>query len=414
MVIKVVAKSTLFQVLTRIFTSGMGFLITIIIARNFGVLGYGDFTKITAFVGLFYLLADFGLNAFYLQEDKEDKRFSSLLLFRLILSLALFIIASILGFILPFSKTLDGDFLNPIRVGIIIFSLSIVNQAIHYSFSSLFQKYHRYNFLFYSSIVGSLITLLIVFFAVNVLKSLEVTLFGFVLGSSLTNLIGFYLIKDKIEINKIDYKFILNLIRTSFPFGLMLFFNLVYFRFDIILISIFKTTNDVGIYGFSYKFFDFLVALPLFLSNALYPFLLSWEKNNRRFFDQIKKSIFVYFILSLIVVFISWFMAPLIVIVKKDFELSILPFRILILSLPIFFLTNFFQWILIVLKQQMYLLKIYFVAAIINIILNIIFIPYYGYLASAIITGVSEGLVLLLLSFKMFSVRKNIHNQTRI
>ena len=60
-----VAKNTFYQLVARSATSFIGFLITLIIARHYGVLGYGDFTKITSYVALFYLVIDFGLNAFF-------------------------------------------------------------------------------------------------------------------------------------------------------------------------------------------------------------------------------------------------------------------------------------------------------------------------------------------------------------
>ncbi len=50
---------------------------------------------------------------------------------------------------------------------------------------------------------------------------------------------------------------------------------------------------------------------------------------------------------------------------------------------------------------------IYGVAMAVNVVLNIAFVPQFGYIAAAIITGVSEGVVLLLLgiSIKGFSPR---------
>ena len=51
--------------------------ITILIARAFGTGGYGDFVKITTFVAFFYLLADFGFNAIFLQRSKVPASNSS-------------------------------------------------------------------------------------------------------------------------------------------------------------------------------------------------------------------------------------------------------------------------------------------------------------------------------------------------
>jgi O-antigen/teichoic acid export membrane protein len=107
----------------------------------------------------------------------------------------------------------------------------------------------------------------------------------------------------------------------------------------------------------------------------------------------------------------AWFLAPLIAIVKKDFIPSIFIFRILLLSLPVFFLTNILQWILIAKNKKVYLLKIYLIAALLNVLLNLFFIPKYSYIAAAIITGISEGLILILLFIKFLSLKSQ---ETRI
>lgn len=414
MTIQKIAVNTLYQTFTRIVTSGVGFLITILIAKNFGTLGYGDFTKITAIVGIFYLAIDFGLNAFYLQRDEKENRFFTLLSFRVLLGVFLALFVSLISVLLPFSENPTAGFSSTVKLGIIIFSFSILGQAIILSASAIFQKYLQYHFLLIASLLGSIVSLFLVYIAINFSLGLYFVLGGLVIGGLLTGFTSLIFIKRSLYSLTFDKKFILNLLKESTPFGLMLLFNFIYFRTDTILLSVFRPTEEVGIYGLSYKFFDFLVALPLFLSNAIYPSLLSWQKNHRILFQNLKKFIFVFLVLSILTLSISWVMAPFISLVKKDFIPSILSFKILILSLPFFFLTNLFQWTLIVLKKQKFLLSAYLVAAILNIILNIIFIPFYGYIASAIITGVSEGFVLLLLIFQIILLRKNMQKGVRI
>jgi O-antigen/teichoic acid export membrane protein len=185
----------------------------------------------------------------------------------------------------------------------------------------------------------------------------------------------------------------------------MLFFNLVYFRIDIIILSLFKSTIDVALYGYAYKYFEFLLAIPLFLSNAIYPLLLQTLKNLRKYYEISQKYLLIFFLFSIAIAIPAWIFAPFIAIVKKDFIPSVLVFKILLLSLPVFFLTNILQWILITRNKKAYLLKIYILAAIINMLLNLLFIPKYSYIASAIITGVSEALILILLFYKFTALK---------
>ena len=397
---KIILKNTTYQALTRLITSGAGFLITLLIARSFGGLGYGEFTKVTAFVSFFYLIADFGLNAIYIKKDDEGKHFRDLFYLRFLISIILIITVNAIALVLPYNKNLDSGFSDITRLGIFIFSFSILFQSIVYSCSAVFQKKLKYDFLMISSGFGAFLTLFLILINVYLFKSIINIYFAFIMGGFLTAVISVIGTKNKILPVSLDFNFVKNLLKETLPIGLMLIFNLIYFRIDIFLLSVFRSTTDVGIYGLSYKFFDFLIALPLFLSNSIYPMLLRKRENKNAFFQIVKKYFIFSLVFSLLLILIFWFASPLFTFIKKDFIASVLPFRIFLLSLPIFFTTSILQWALIAQNNQKFLMYVYLFCAFLNIILNIIFIPHWGYIASAIITGISEFVVFIFLVLK--------------
>lgn len=403
----VIAKNTLFQLIARIATSSAAFITTIAIARYYGTSGYGDFTKITAFVGLFYLLADFGLNALYLQEDQKVEKFRSFLYGRILISIFLVLVVNSISFLLPYNEHLGLGFSPMLRFGIFLFSLTLITYSVITTASAVYQKKLRYADFMTANILGSIITLVSVLTFIFFSLPLSVVFVGFVLGAITTTYFSLVFTKEKIVPVVMDTLFLKKLFVKSIPLGLMLIFNVIYFRADIIILSLLKSSADVGIYGLAYKFFDFFIALPLFLSNSLYPLLLK-HKDNNVVFERLVRKYFVVFIgLSFLIVIPSWFFSPLFSFIKSDFILSVLPFRILLLSVPFFFATNFLQWVLITKQKQGYLLKVYFVTTVLNIVLNIIFIPLASYMASAIITGVLEAVVFVLLMLKIFRLQKS-------
>jgi len=397
----IVAKNTLYQAIARLGTSFIGFLITIIIARNFGVFGYGDFTKITSFVTLFYLILDFGLNAVYLLENKS--KYKEFFYFRLLTSAILFLGINLFTFFLPYNSYLGTGFSEGVKYGIFVFSLCIFSQSIILTTSSIFQKKLNYFSYMIALIVGALINISLVLLFSFLNYSLNFILFSFVLGSLATAFLLIKLSAEKIFPIAFDIKFSKELLFKAMPIGLMLIFNLIYFKVDIILLSIFVSSKDVGVYGLAYRFFDFLIALPLFLSNSIYPLLLIKKKDD--FFNFSKKYFFIFTILSLIVMVPFWFISPLFGLIKSDFLISIVPFRILLLSLPFFFTTSLMQWVLIALKKQKYLMYVYFLSTVLNIALNVLFIPKYSYIASSWITVFSEMLVFVFLLGKILQLR---------
>jgi len=264
------------------------------------------------------------------------------------------------------------------------------------------------------NIIGSFVTLLLVLLYILLHLNLNFIISALVGGSLISSLLMLFWTKQNFLPLSFNTKFFKELLRESLPLGLMLFFNLVYFRSDIFLLSFMKSTSDVGIYGLSFKFFDFLIALPLFLSNSLYPVLLENLKNPRKFNIFVKNYLFVYILSSFILIIPFWFFSPFFEIIKEDFAPAIVPFRILLLSLPVFFITSFLQWVLIAKRQQKYLMIIYMFSFVLSVFLNFIFIPYGSYIASAIITGVSELLVLVLIVIRIYSIEKNLQRQHRI
>jgi O-antigen/teichoic acid export membrane protein len=404
-----IAKNTFYQILARACTSFIGFLITIIIARKFGVLGYGDFVKVTSFIALFYLVLDFGLNAFFLQYEKAN--FKNLFYLRIFISFIVFASLNLIALVLPYNAVLNSGFSESIRTGIFIFSFSIFSQSIIVSTSAIFQKTNNYFPYMMGIVIGAIanLTLVLIFAFLN--YSIFLILFAFVASSFISALLLLKLTRESISPNVFDRQFAKEIFIKSLPIGLMLIFNLIYFRADMFLLSLFSSTKAVGIYGLSYKFFDFLIALPLFLSNAIYPFLIK-AKNEKLHFFNLARSYFIIFLLTSVVIIIPfWFASPLFTLIKSDFALSIVPFRILLLSLPFFFTTSFLQWVLITLEKQKYLMYVYLISTIINILLNIIFIPQFSYIACATITLVSEGLVFVFLVWKVASIRALLAEQ---
>lgn len=406
---KHVFKNALFQLFAKLATSATTFFITLIVARNLGAAGYGDFTKVVVYVSLFYMVVDFGLNAIYLQ-DKKTFSFQTLFSTRVFIGLLLVIVANMVLVALPYNQTAGSGFSDVVKLGIFIFSFTILTQSLVSSASAVFQDKRRYQDLFVATLVGSAATILLVAGQLLGTFSLSSVFGAMTIGALGTALFALFLAQE--DLGKISLANSKSLIIKSTPLGLMILFNLVYFRADVLLLSAYKTSFDVGVYGLAYRFFDFLVALPLFLSNALYPTLLEHAKNKRKINEIIKRYLVWATIISLGIIIISWFASPYFVLLKSDFVYATPVFRILLLSLPLFFYTSILQWGLIALRQQRYLLATYVVAGLLNIALNLVFIGKYSYTASAVITGVCEAVVLILLIAKAYICTKNIQNES--
>ncbi len=407
-----VAWNTTAQIAGKLISAGATLLGSLLIARRFGVIAYGDFTKVITFIAPFYLVADFGLNAIFLQKqslrtgkkiDTSDD-WSTLVTLRIAGSvLLLFIALGVLSF-LPQGN--NQGYTPLVRLGIILFVPTILFQSLLTTANALFQKHLRYDLSAVATSIGVSLGTLFVWIvtivfsdALGVIASIGALGIGSFIAMTLA-----YMLSRRFASRIVFQSFskhILPFFVDAFPLGLTLLFNLVYFRIDSFILTLTRSTQEVGIYGLAYKFFEFPLAIPTFFMNAAYPLLLQTvQKNNDHTHHRLPALVIqsgrILFVSSLLAVLFFWFLSPFVSWVRPEFQASVAPLRVLSLGLPFFFLTSVTMWTLVAYKKQAMLLGIYGVSMLGNILANIIFIPTYGYMAAAWITVISELCVLSL------------------
>lgn len=409
-----VAWNTLSQLLGKVVGSGVMLLVSILIAREFGAPGYGDFTKITTFVAFFYLLVDFGLNAVYLQRQTENNKqktvngnadWTTLLGMRVVGGAVLMFIAIAVLSFLPQGET--QGYTGLVRLGIILFIPTILIQGLIVSANAIFQKRLRYDLATLALTVGNIIIVGLVWVAVYGLSS-RVGVIGvttsLLLGLCVTAIVSLFFVRQTegpIRIS-FDRRVGKALFVAALPLGLTLLFNQVYFRIDSFVLALTRSTSEVGFYGLAYKMFELPIVIPTFFMNSVYPFLLAKQMTQdvgRRTYEMktlLKKSFVVLSLTSVVLSLALWFAAPLLVYIRPEFAESIPLLRILTLGLPFFFLSSLVMWALIALGRQMALAGIYGSLMVITIVLDILIIPKFGAIGAAWITVGSEALVLII------------------
>lgn len=404
------------QIIGKAVTASITLLITVIIGRSLGPAGYGDFTKIFVFVGYFYTLADFGLNAIYIKIVKEDEvaHLKPLLGLRLIIGTTLALVAAIIGFFLPYDPILLTGFSPLIKVGIAIASITIITQALYTTANAFYQKILRYDLSAISAVISYVFVLITAVLVSLTAKSLIGYTIAYPIGGLILVIAAFFLISRRtktIPLPTFNKKEFINLIKPAWPLGLALLFNLIYFRIDVLILANSRPSSEVGLYGLAYQFFESALAIPIFFSNAIYPVLSAqYQKNRDEFKKAAKNWFFILFVTSLIAstaIFAVSFFIP--IIFKPSFAGSVPSLQILALGLPFFFISALLWHLVIIFDKQKYLTIIYAFGALFNIIANLIFIPQGGYIAASIITVVSEGLITLLLAIAV--VNSNIKYQ---
>lgn len=413
---KKVLFNTSVQFIGKIINTLIGLVSVAVITRYLGVSGYGDYTTAFAYIMLFSVISDFGF--FWIivrkiaagEDTKKVVQASQAL--RLLFSSGIFLISLLLVLFLPYSFTL--------KIALVMVAVSIFWMSQNSVYLALFQAKMRMDWPVIAETIGRVLGLGLMLVAIYlrldflwiVAAGLSASLFNFIF-----NLVfgwrysrpGFYFHKPLMK----------SILFESAPVGLITILGLIYFRIDTVLLSIFKESTDVGIYGTSYKILEILMALPGMFVASVFPAISSAFNQNdfQRVKTLIQKSFDALSIGAFAVMSLFFVLAtPTINLVagKEFLTTSTITFlgisfasdkvlQILIIAVGLSFWTNLFSNALISIKKQSALIKPYIFATVVNVALNLILIPMFSYVAAAFVTIVTQ---LILLFYCLVLVRR--------
>lgn len=407
--IRLVTKNALSLFVIRAFSSLASFVIATLLVTNLGYSHMGTFSKITAFVSILYVVLDGGMNPIYLKEFASSKEhLSKFISLRLIISFIIIFLITSASLILPYPIFQLSD---PERIGLLLFSLSLLPFGVQLSISPHFQSEFTQIKTIIPNLVSTAVLLSIAGFGIATrnlyLILLAYPVSGLVLSLALLMKTGISFTKEMTSL----FSFFKGMLKSSLPFSLVFLINVVYSKIDILTINALKTNTEVGIYGYSYRIFELFLTIPLFFSASMYPLIISSRKSSQWLKIAQKYTIFLFFlsIPSVIGLFVFSFLFAYL---NPSVSSSMTPLRLLSFSLPFFFTTSVMQWILIKEGKVVFLLTTYSISFIFVLILNLLFIPRFSYNASAVITGLGEGLVwVLFMAYFAFHYPKFIRNR---
>jgi O-antigen/teichoic acid export membrane protein len=236
--------------------------------------------------------------------------------------------------------------------------------------------------------------------------------FSYVVGGLISFLVAIKYLK-KLGVRPtftIDKSLLKQLLRLSFPLGVMFVFSQMNFKEDELLLSLLKlpqsyglnNTESVAVYALPYKVFEVALVVPTFFMNSVYPVMVRhMTESKNKLKETFKKSLLFLVLAAFLAGIVGYVFSPLAINVLggSQFTQSVTVLRILLGGLIFYYLTQPLSWLIVSLDKQVYLPYIYLIAAVFNFLANIIFIPRYSFYGAAIITHLSEAFILVMLIF---------------
>lgn len=151
--------------------------------------------------------------------------------------------------------------------------------------------------------------------------------------------------------------------------------------------------GDLGIYQAAYNFINFIVTFIGIIFLPLFPYIVKAHSEGREKIKSILEIVCKVVLIITIPISIGGFLlADKIINFFYDVQYidAVLPFKILMLYIFIFSIREVYAYSLNAFGLEKKYLKVVAVSATINLLLNLIFIPKYSYIAAAIITVSTE------------------------
>ncbi|NMO09461.1 flippase [Methanobacterium subterraneum] len=396
--IRRVVKNTILLFSSTILSYILLFFVNMYTARYLGVEGFGNLSLAFALSGIFVVFMDLGLSTLLVREVARDKSLSnkylgSITVIKLILSLISFGIIILLVNLIHYPEEIS-TVIYLIIVSTIIGSFTSL-------FYSLFQAYEKMEYQSIGTILNSILLLSFIIFIIDTDGNIITFAQVYILVNLISLVYCFVVIKRNFMPLKleIDFNFWKTVIITALPLSLSLIFSVIGFRIDSVLLSTINGNLAVGYYTAPYRLIEVLIFVPSVFSSAIYPVMSNFYVSSRQTLENsYEKSIKYMIIISLPIAVGVTLLADKIIILVYGYGFipSILTLQILIWVVPLIFLTYIYGTFLVSINKQNMSLKITFIAMIINIVLNLLLLPSFSYLAASLITVITEIIALIL------------------
>lgn len=372
--------------------AGLLFLIIVIAARYLGAEGFGHFSFILAFTGIFQLIVDMGIRNILIRNIALDKAHAAE---RLGVARTLFWALSLIsmGLIVLIANLLPLS--NEVRQAAYIAGLAVITTFHALGYSAVLRAFEEMDL----DILGFVLHKVVFIGLVGAVSKTDFGLQGVFMAMLIANgcLYFYYRIIVDVRYGRARLSFDLNagwlLLKESFPLGIAEVLRRVTRHIDKLLLTAMGTPVAVGLFSAAYKFLEAIGLFTNDLTIALFPvFSRLAEDSTERLFKAYEQSLKFLYIMAIPAAVLLFVFAERIVMLffGEAYKEAAVVLRILSPAVVIISLTSLYGYLFTALRFQRKYTGCAAIALAVNTLLDIMLIPFYGYNGAAIGTLAAE------------------------
>ncbi|ABO35609.1 polysaccharide biosynthesis protein [Methanococcus maripaludis C5] len=406
--VKRIFRNTKILFFSNVISKTFGFLYTIYMARYLGTESFGIISFALALTGMFSVFLDMGTYSLTIREVARDTSLTEKYLGN---SIAIKLILSIFTFLLILGMTNIMGYPKETTYVIYILFIYTIFSAYNNIFYSIYQAHEKMAYFG----VGGLINSFLIFLSTMVGVYCNAPMYYFAYAYLFSNIFVFIynMVITNLNFTKInffaDFSFWKDFLKNAWPFALSGIFVTIYFWMDSIMISYFIDESSVGLYSAAYRLVYVLLFIPSVYFSTMYPILSKKYRDSGAVKLIYGRSLKYFAILGVFMGSLTTLFSENIIslIYGNEFMGSAIALKILIWATAFSFLAHSTLYTLNSINKPLIYTKITAFSAILNIVLNFMIIPTYGYVGASMTTLMTEFLGFL----AMFLYLKNHLNE---
>lgn len=392
------ASNAFWMLLSDLFSKVASFILVVIIARGLGAEEYGYFNFAVSFVPIFLFLGTLGVDvevfrAIARERERLSRVFASGLVLRVVFGLLAVLLSGAIGLVM-----LDA---GEALLALVVVSFALFLDELSRFVGTVFKAFERMRFHAVVVLVNRVLSTALAAAALAAGGGLTLITGGYLLGSVGALVFATVALRKffpPIHLRDADRDEMKGLLRRGIHIGVASTVNMLTFRLDAVLLQALRGPIAVAMYGIAYRFFESFLFVAWSLANVVLPRIARSEGGRdatQPFQMALALVLAVYVPIAVGALFAAeWVVTA----VFSDRYAAAAPaVKWLTWALVLYGVAYLARTATIALGRRKGIAQIAVVALVINVGLNLILIPRYGFVAAAASTFVTEVVDALLL-----------------
>lgn len=399
-----VFKNMGFLFFSDVITRLLSFALFLVIARVLGQKGLGDYSFIFALTGIIFMINDLGISTLFVREASRDLK-AIQCHFKNVLTMKLFFgfLAAVTTIIAVNIAKNFANFSEEIITAVYFAALAILFSGVKDLFLAVFQAFQRMFFIGFARVVEMFLIVSLGIYALSSGHGLVGLTLAFLLAHFIVFIMSLLACSRLIRVGiSLDFGFQKKFLKASWPFWFTALFITLSFRTDTVMIRLISGAAETGLYNSSFRLLDALYFIPVAVISAVFPAMSVLYKTDKEMLKRLYRKMFYYLLAIALPMGIgTMFLADRIMlfIYGNEFSGAGNALRILIWAEVAIFLYAVSGYLLNAINRQLLFTATAAGAAVLNVAINLVLIPEFGYIGAAIATVATSFFILVLLFY---------------